>query len=74
MEANFNEYIIDIIANERAINYKIRAANIMGAKIVANLIKGKKYRALLTDYTDKLRMSKSFRDRQIYLCIARSTF
>ncbi len=44
MEGNFQEYLFDIIKNERAINYKIRAAKILGAKIVAPLIKGKKYR------------------------------
>ena len=48
MEANFHEYVFDIINNERAVNYKMRAANVLGSKIVAPLIKGKKYRALLT--------------------------
>ena len=44
MEANFNDYIFDIIKVERAVNYKFRAAKVLGAKIVAPLIKGKKYR------------------------------
>jgi hypothetical protein len=70
MEANFQDYIFDVIDNERAIQYKIRAAKILGSKIVAPLIKGKKYRAVLTNYTDKLRSSKNFRDRQIYVYIA----
>ena len=74
MEANFHEYLFSIITDERAINYKIRAANVLGSKIVAHLIKGKKYRTLLTEYTDKLRLSKNFRDRQVYLSIAISTF
>lgn len=74
MEANFHEYIFEIIQKERAVNYKIRAANVLGSKVVANLIKGKKYRAILTDFTDKLRLSKSFRDRQIYICVAKSTY
>jgi hypothetical protein len=26
MESNFHEYLFDIITNERAINYKLRAA------------------------------------------------
>jgi hypothetical protein len=73
MEANFHEYVFDIITNERAVNYKFRAAHILGAKIVAPLIKGKKYRALLTQFTDKLRTSKNFRERQIYVIIARAT-
>ena len=70
MEANFHEYLIDIIKDERAINYKIRAAKVVGSKIIAPLIKGKKYRILLTSFTDTLRTSKNFRDRQIYLNIA----
>ena len=73
LEASFHDYLFDIINNERAINYKIRAANVLGSKVVANLIKGKKYRAILTEYTDKLRLSKFFRDRQVYLSIAKST-
>jgi len=63
MEANFDEFIFDIIENERAINYKVRAAQILGFKIVAPLIKGKKYRGLLTTFIDKMRTSKNFRDR-----------
>jgi len=63
MEINFYQYLFDIINNERAIQYKIRAALVLGGKVVAPLIKGKKYRALLTTYTDDLRKSKNFRDR-----------
>ncbi len=63
LEADFHEYLFDIIKNERAINYKVRAAKVIGAKIVAPLIKGKKYRGLLTTFTDELRVSKNFRDR-----------
>ena len=55
VDANFHEYLFDIINNERAINYKMRASQVLGAKVVANLIKGKKYRAVLTEFTDKLR-------------------
>jgi hypothetical protein len=74
LDANFHEYIFDIIKNERAVQYKIRAAKILGSKVVAPLIKGKKYRALLTDFTDELRTSKNFRHRQIYLYIAMSAY
>ena len=63
MEANFHDYLFDIIKKERAINYKMRAAKVLGSKIVAPLIKGKKYRGLLTTFTDELRGSKNFRDR-----------
>lgn len=74
MEINFHNYLFDIIKNEQAIQYKIRAANVLGAKIIAPLIKGKKYRAVLTAFVDELRTSKNFRNRQIYLYIALSTY
>lgn len=74
VDANFHEYLFDIIENERAIKYKIRAGQVLGQKIVAPLIKGKKHRLLLTDFTDKLRTSKMFRDRQIYVHIAIATY
>ena len=63
MESNFHDYLFDIIKHERAINYKLRAAKVIGSKIVSPLIKGKKYRSLLTNFTDDLRVSKNFRDR-----------
>jgi len=44
MEANFQDYLFEIIKKERAINYKMRAAKVLGSKIIAPLIKGKKYR------------------------------
>lgn len=74
MDANYHEYLFDIVKNERAIQYKLRAAKVIGSKIVSPLIKGKKYRALLTNFTDELRQSKHFRDRQIYIQIAASTY
>lgn len=46
----------------------------IGSKIIAPLIKGKKYRILLTEFTDQLRTSKSFRDRQLYIYIAMSAY
>jgi len=38
------------------------------------LIKNKKYRKPLTAFIDKARTSKNFRERQLYLVIARATF
>lgn len=52
----------------------MRAARVLGGKIVAPLIKGKKHRGLLTTFTDDLRTSKNFRDRQIYLQVGISAF
>tara|TARA_B110000305_G_C19161625_1_gene502857 strand:- start:326 stop:550 length:225 start_codon:yes stop_codon:yes gene_type:complete len=67
MDSNYHEYLFDVVKNERAISYKLRAAKVIGSKIVVPLIKGKKYRALLTGLTDDLRQSKHFRERQIYI-------
>lgn len=74
LEANFHEYLFDIIKKEKAVSYKARAAAVLGTKIVAPLIKGKKYRQLLTEFTDELRKSKNFRDRQIYVEVAIATY
>ena len=63
VEAEFHQYLFDIIDNERAIKYKIRAGQVLGQKIIAPLIKGKKHRQMLTEFTDKLRTSRMFRDR-----------
>jgi hypothetical protein len=57
MELSFHDYLFDIIKKNIAINYRMKAAQILGSKIVAPLIKGKKYRQLLTTFTDELRES-----------------
>jgi hypothetical protein len=74
LEAGFHEYLFDIITKEKAVSYKARAAIVLGAKIVAPLIKGKKYRGMLTTFTDELRSAKNFRERQLYVEVATSTY
>ena len=49
-------------------------AKVLGRVVVTALIKQKNYRKLLTEYTDELRLSKNFRDRQMYLVTAKSAF
>lgn len=63
VDSNYHEYLFDVVKNERAICYKLRAAKVIGSKIIVPLIKGKKYRAILTNFTDELRVSKHFRER-----------
>jgi len=46
---------------------RFEAANVFGRKVVAKLIKSKKYRKDLTDFVDELRKSTNFRNRQMYL-------
>ena len=53
---------------------RFEAANVFGRKVVAKLIKSKKYRKDLTDFVDELRKSTNFRNRQMYLSIAKATF
>ena len=74
MEMNFHEYIFDIIKKEAPLSYKVRAAQVFGTKIVAPLIKGKRYRSLLTTFTDELRTSKKFRERCLYIETAIATY
>ena len=52
------------------IAHRFNVAKVFGKQVVAKLIRQKKYRKDLTDYVDSLRMSKNFRDRQMYLTIA----
>jgi len=47
---------------------------VLGKFVIAPLIKSKVYRKKMTDFIDDLRMSKTFRDRQMYVIIATSTF
>jgi hypothetical protein len=42
--------------------------------VIAPLIKVKVYRKTMTDFIDELRVSKTFRDRQMYVIIAIATF
>ena len=74
IEADFHSYLLDVIKKEKAISYKFRAARVLGSKIIAPLIKGKKYRTILTNFTDELRLSNNFRERQIYIEVAISTY
>jgi hypothetical protein len=53
---------------------RFEAANVFGKKVVAKLIKSKKYRKDLTDFVDELRKSTNFRNRQMYLWIAKAAF
>ena len=56
------------------IAHRFNVAKVFGKQVVAKLIRQKKYRKDLTDYVDSLRMSKNFRDRQMYLAIAQAAF
>ena len=49
-------------------------AKVLGVNVIAPLIKNKTYRKPLTDFIDMLRLSKNFRDRQMYLIIAKAAF
>mmetsp|Transcript_12608 Transcript_12608/g.21213 ORF Transcript_12608/g.21213 Transcript_12608/m.21213 type:complete len:222 (+) Transcript_12608:1595-2260(+) len=74
LETNYHDYLFQILKSDKAVNNRMRAARVLGAKVVAPLIKGKKYRQLLTEFTDEQRKSKNFRDRQMYVQVALSTF
>ena len=56
------------------IGCRFDVSRVLGGKVVAKLIRSKKYRKDLTDYVDSLRQSTNFRDRQMYLTIASAAF
>jgi hypothetical protein len=58
----------------QAIRNKKRACKLLGAKVITQLIKGKKYRKPLTAFLDKLRTSTNFRQRQLYIVTARAAY
>lgn len=73
-DSEFHLYLEEIIVKEQAILLRKKACKLYGKKVVAPFIKGKKLRKPLTAFIDNLRASKNFRDRQLYLVIARATF
>jgi hypothetical protein len=73
-ENEFHLQIIQVIESDPSVGNKRRAAKIFGSKVVVPLIKSKRYRKTLTAFVDSLRLSKNFRDRQLYLLIAKATY
>ena len=55
--------MIKVIQNEPFVQFKKRACKLLGASVIAPLIKSKKYRKQFTSFIDELRMSKNFRNR-----------
>ena len=49
-------------------------SKVLGSQVIVPLIKQKSYRKILTDFVDDLRMSKVFRNRQMYVMIANATY
>ena len=56
------------------IGSRFALAKVFGNRVVAKLIRQKKYRKDLTDYVDSLRQSTNFRDRQMYIAVAEAAF
>ena len=90
VEAGFHQYLYESIKSEQVSENIIKLNNLcvlnqmvgsrfelsraLGGKVVAKLIRQKKYRKDLTDYVDSLRQSTNFRDRQMYITIAQAAF
>ena len=90
VEAGFHQYLYESIKSEQVSEKIIKLNNFcvmnqmvgcrfelsktLGGKVVAKLIRQKKYRKDLTDYVDSLRQSTNFRDRQMYITIAQAAF
>ena len=62
-----------MIKKDPSVQLKFRIAKLYGSVVVPCLVKQKKYRQQISDFVDSLRISKNFRDRQVYLRIAKST-
>ena len=74
VDTNFHKYIYEAIKGESYVAHRVKMAEILGAYVIAPLIKSKKYRQDLTDYITELRRSTNFRDRQMYIYIAMAAF
>lgn len=72
-DLGFSQDLEQIIRQDSAIQLRLKAAKIFGSIIVPSLIKLKKYRQPITDFIDTLRLGKNFRDRQVYLKIAKAS-
>jgi len=74
VEAGFHIFLYEAIKNEEMVQSRFNAAKVFGTRVVAKLIRQKKYRKDLTDYVDTLRQSPNFRDRQMYVTVAHAAF
>jgi hypothetical protein len=74
VEHDLHHYLYSMIRKEPYIQFRKDAAIVLGRCVIAPLIKNKKYRKDLTDFTDLLRTSTNFRDRQMYITVAEATF
>jgi len=72
-EADYHLNLFTFIKEEQNIMNRKRAAKVLGSQVIVPLIKIKTYRKTLTDFIDMLRLSKNFRDRQMYLIIAKAS-
>ena len=69
-----HRYLYKVIKDDPYIQFRKDLASVLGCKVIAPLIKNKKYRKDLTDFLDQLRLSSNFRDRQMYVVIAEATY
>jgi hypothetical protein len=67
IDLGFHIYLENTIRQDQVIKSRKLIANVYGKQLVAVLIKQKKYRELFYDFLSKLRLSRNFRDRQMYL-------
>ena len=74
VDVDFHKYLYEVIKTDQVIASRVKISHTLGAKVIAPLIKSKKYRKDLTDFVDELRKSTNFRDRQMYLYIAMASY
>lgn len=63
-----------MLVDKQMVGSRFELAKVFGSRVIAKLIRQKKYRKDLTDYVDSLRQSNNFRERQMYITIAIAAF
>ena len=74
VDLGFHSYLEYTLKKDQVVSSRAQIAKLYGSVLVPHCIKLKKYREHFTDFLTELRTSKNFRDRQMYLKIAKSTF
>lgn len=74
VEQGFHTYLETTIKKDQVVACRKLCAKIYGFNVLPTLIKLKKYREHFTEFVASLRLSKNFRDRQMYVTIAKASF
>ena len=74
VDKGFHTYLEYSMKHDSIVNCRYQIAKLYGFTVVPQTIKSKKYREHFTDFLSDLRISNYFRDRQVYLKIAKAAY